>query len=182
MISFNILYTDYKDQQLYRRSVKCDINNDATYNIKYTHKHMGNNRSSSVEISFCIGDHIVKYIDEYNNINYKVQLLPNKDAAIYSNASNLYVKTVKPNTKTKYNDNKLEEILNYISTMLFISIPKDSVSPGNLKILVDYRQLDELIEKYDYEVLTLFMININIYDKRGIFHMIQKYENTNIIS
>lgn len=180
MISFNILYTNYKDQELYYRSIKCDINNDTSYSIKYTNKSMSNNRYSSVEKSFDIGDHILKYIDEYNNINYKVQLMPNKDAVIYSNTGNLYVKPMK--IKTKYEDNKLEDILNYISTMLFISIPKDNASPENLKILIDCIQFDELIKKYDYELLTLFKINVNIYDKKGIFHMIQKYENNNGIS
>lgn len=181
MICFNILYTDYKDQQLYNRSIKCQVDqSDSSYNVTYNTRHIGKMSRPNVEKSFTIEKNIIEYIDDAGNINYKVKLLPSKDAIIYNNTNNSNSNSSSPQTMSKQDNRKMKELVNYLSTMLFVSVPKYSSScPENVKILVDYEQLDELIKKYDYELLVSFMINVNIYDKQGVFHMIQNHENKN---
>lgn len=186
MLCFNILYTDYKDQQLYHRSIKCQVDqSDSSYNVTYNTRHIGKTSLPNVEKSFTIEKHIIEHTDEAGNINYKVKLLPSKDAIIYtnsssSNGSSSNSNSSSPQTMSKRDNRKMKELVNYLSTMLFVSVPKyNSSSPENVKILVDYERLDELIKKYDYELLVSFMINVNIYDKQGVFHMIRNHENKN---
>ena len=166
MMRFNILYTDYKDQQLYRRSIRCDMETDDTmYYIKYTDGYIGKKMVSTVEKSFNVDKRVIEYIDTNGNSNYRINLLSTHDMAIYTNIN-----------LNEENDTKIDNLLQYVSGILFVNVPKKDCMPENLKILVDNNKLDELIEAGDYELMTSFMININIYDKIGVFNMIRNYD------
>jgi hypothetical protein len=130
------------------------------------------NKSSrpSVEKSFLIENSVIEYTNDSNDTHYKVNLVPTNDSNM-----NVYCNSQKKMTKT--DSKKMVAMMNYLSTILFINVPKkDKFIPEDIKILIDYERLDELIEKYDYEILDSRVININIYDKQGVLHMIQKYE------
>lgn len=175
MLCFNILYTNYKDQHIYKRFIKCEIDHeDTSYNIKYSNSSLGLNLNKSsrhsVEKSFLIEKSIIEYTNDSNDSHYKVHLVPTND-------TNMNVYCNSPEKMTKSDTKKMNSVMNYLSTILFIDVPKkDNFIPEDIKILVDYERLDELIEKYDYEILDSRVININIYDKQGVLHMIRKYE------
>jgi|TARA_B110000967_G_scaffold190246_2_gene214765 hypothetical protein len=166
MMRFNILYTDYKEEQIYRRSIKCDINeNDTTYYIKYSNRHITSKQmSSTIEKSFNVDERVIEYIDTNGNSNYRINLLLTNDIAIYTNMN-----------LNKKNDTKIDRLLQHISNIIFINIPKNDCRPEKLNIMIDNNKLDDLIETYDYELMTTCMININIYDKNGVFNMIKNY-------
>ncbi len=167
MIHFNILYTDYKDQQIYRRSVKCDIDHeDTTYSIKYTKGHISKKMYSTVEKSVNLDKHVHEYTDSNGNVNYRVNLLPTNDMAIYTNIN-----------LNEGNDVMVEKLFQSVSNMLFVNIPKNECVPDNLNIIVDNDKLDELIEEFDYEIITSSLIIVHIYDKYGIFNLVRKYED-----
>jgi hypothetical protein len=163
---FNILYSDYKDQQMYRRSIKCDLDNIGTYDVKYKNGHIGTKRYSTMEMSFNIDNHVIEYKDNKGLDNYRVNLLPTDDLVIYTNLD-----------INEQNDIKIEELVNDMSKFMFVNVPKKKCIPDKLKILVDHTKLDELIEKHQGDLMSQFIINVNIYDTNGIFNMIRKYQN-----
>lgn len=165
-MKFNILYSDYKDQQMYRRSIKCDLDNSGTYDIKYKNGHIGTKRYSTMEKSFNIDNHVIEYNDNNGLDNYRVNLLPTDDLVIYTNLN-----------INEQNDIKIEELANDMSNILFVNIPKNKCTPEKLKIFIDHDKIDELIEKHEYDIMSQFIINVNIYDTRGIFNMIRKYQD-----
>ena len=164
---FNILYTDYKNQHMFKRSVKCDLDSSTTSDSIYQIGQLNIPRNSTVEKAFVVDNHVTEYIDSNGVNNFRVNLLSTDDLVTYTNIN-----------ITKHNDIKAQKNVNNVADILFVNVPKHDINYDKLNICVDYDKLNELIKTTRID--TSYKYLINIYDNYGIFNMIRKYENTKI--
>jgi hypothetical protein len=154
-MKINVIYTDYKNQKIYKYFLNCSFKEDKEIKL-FNNLLLDKHKEKEMCKVTTVDTNIIDYVDEDGNEYYGFNLLSD----MYEN----------------YKSSSQKKFLAVICDALFIAVPKNNNTV--LKVLLDKKVLDA-----NHRITDKFSdvyINLNIHDKKGVFNLINTHNKTKI--
>ena len=152
-MKINVIYTDYKNQKIYKHFIKCCFKEENEAKLL---KEIILPEKKEMSKVTSVDTNMIDYVDEDGNEYYRFNLL-----------SDMY---------EYYKSSSQKKFMTAVCEALFVAIPKNNNTV--MKILLDKDVLN--VNSRNTDKFSDVYINLNIHDNKGVFNLINTHNKTKI--